>query len=187
MDGHFVPNISIGPAVAASLSPLVHRFGATMEVHLMITGPERYLEEFARAGGDLLLVHVETCPHLNRTVQTIHELGKRAGVVVNPATPLSTLDEILPDVDQVLLMTVNPGFGGQEFIESSLAKIRRLAAMMADRNITRVPIEVDGGVHLQTIRAVQDAGAAIAVAGSAVFDSRGPIAGNLDALRAACR
>ncbi len=186
MDGHFVPNITIGPAITAAIKPLAVEHGAILEVHLMIEQPERYLADFAKAGGDLILVHVETCPHLHRTVQTIHELGKKAGVVLNPATPLVTLEEILPDIEQVLLMTVNPGFGGQSFIASSLEKIRRLSATLAERGLTeRVQIEVDGGINAETIRGVREAGATVSVAGSAVFNTAASVAKNLDALRAA--
>ncbi len=186
MDGHFVPNITIGPLIAAAIESLVHDRGAILEVHLMIEQPERYLADFAKAGGDLILVHVETCPHLHRTVQTIHELGKQAGVVLNPATPLVALEEILPDVEQVLLMTVNPGFGGQAFIPGSLDKIRRLAETLRKRGLAdRVHIEVDGGVHQQTIRSVREAGATVAVAGSAVFNREASIAENLERLHRA--
>jgi ribulose-phosphate 3-epimerase len=187
MDGHFVPNISFGPAVVEVVSPLARQFGALVEVHLMISEPQRYLEEFVRAGGNVILVHVEVCPHLHRTIQMIHQLGAAAGVVVNPATPLAALDEILPDIDHVLVMTVNPGFGGQEFISQSLDKIRHLREMLRERGLHDTPIEVDGGVHVATIRGVQEAGANIAVAGSAVFNSEHSPAENLDALRAACQ
>jgi len=186
MDGRFVPNISIGPLVAEAIAPLLKQRSALMEVHLMIVEPERYLADFVRAGANMLQVHVETCPHLHRTIQQIKELGVAAGVVLNPATPLSMLDEILPDIDQVLLMTVNPGFGGQKFIESSLGKIQRLAEILKQRGLSHVPIEVDGGVHAGTIRQIQAAGASIAVAGSAVFNREAPVAKNLDALTAAC-
>jgi len=186
MDGHFVPNISFGPAVVELVAPMAHEFGALVEVHLMITEPERYLDSFAKAGGDVLLVHVETCPHLHRTVQMVHELDAAAGVVLNPGTSLSTLEEILPDIDQILLMTVNPGFGGQEFIPSTLEKIRRLRRTLIERGSEATPIEVDGGVHAQTIAHVQEAGAQIAVAGSAVFNHEGSVGNNLDALRGAC-
>ena len=116
MDGHFVPNITIGPLIVQAVRPLADRYGAVVDVHLMIEKPERYLADFARAGADVLTVHVETCPHLHRTVQAIRELGVRPGVTLNPATPLATLEEILPFVDLVLVMSVNPGFGGQSYI-----------------------------------------------------------------------
>ncbi len=185
MDGHFVPNISFGPAVVATVSPLAKQFNAVVEVHLMITQPERYIEDFVRAGADLVLVHVETCVHLHRTVQLIRQHGAAAGVVLNPATSLMTLDEILPYVEQVLVMTVNPGFGGQEFIPTSLAKIRQLKSILQERKLSKVRIEVDGGIHTQTIRDVEEAGAQIAVAGTAVFEGQGTIAANIDSLRTA--
>jgi len=130
MDGHFVPNITIGPLIVEAVRPVADRRGAVVDVHLMIERPERYLADFARAGADILTVHVETCPHLHRTVQAIRELGVRPGVTLNPATSLTTLDEILPYVDLVLIMSVNPGFGGQSYIPTSTAKIARLRAML---------------------------------------------------------
>jgi len=186
MDGRFVPNISFGPDVVKDLTPLAHATGAIVEVHLMIVEPERYLEAFRRAGGDLILVHVETCPHLHRTLQTIRQLGAARGVVLNPATPLAAIEEVLGDVEQVLVMTVNPGFGGQEFIPECLGKVRRLREMLARRGLDHVCVEVDGGVHASTIRAAQDAGADVAVTGSAVFNSAGSVASQLAQLRAAC-
>jgi ribulose-phosphate 3-epimerase len=183
MDGHFVPNITMGPIVVKALRPLVSQFGSMLEVHLMITQPERYLADFAQAGADGLIVHVETCPHLHRTIQNLRELGVRPGVTLNPATPLVTLEEILPDVEQVLVMTVNPGFGGQEFIPASLDKIARLRTMLMNRGLARIPIEVDGGIHAGTIAAVAKAGATIAVAGSAVFSGQSSVATNIQALR----
>ncbi|HBY96616.1 MAG TPA: ribulose-phosphate 3-epimerase [Chloroflexi bacterium] len=135
MDGHFVPNITIGSLVVEALRPLAREFGALLDVHLMIEKPERSLDDFAQAGADILTVHVETCPHLHRTVQTIRALGVRPGVTLNPATPLVTLEEILPDVDLVLIMSVNPGFGGQRFIPASLNKIARLRGMLDRRGL----------------------------------------------------
>jgi ribulose-phosphate 3-epimerase len=182
MDGRFVPNISMGPQVVKALRPLADEFGARVETHLMIVEPERYLGDFAKAGTDMLIVHVETCPHLNRTVQQIRELGVRPAVTLNPATPLGLLEEILPDVEQVLVMTVNPGFGGQEFIPSSLDKIARLRDTLARRGLAHVAIEVDGGIHAGTIADVARAGATIAVAGSAVFSQKATVAENMRAL-----
>lgn len=182
MDGQFVPNITFGPLVVEALRPLADSFGAILETHLMIVQPERYLADFVRAGADLVLVHVETCPHLHRTIQNIHQLGVKAGVVINPATPLVTLDEILPDVEQILLMTVNPGFGGQELIPATLDKITRLRHILVERNLSHIPIEVDGGVNRDTMGAIARAGADIFVAGSAVFNSRTSIAENLKSL-----
>ena len=186
MDGHFVPNISIGPAVTAAVAELARAAGAIVEVHLMITEPERYIHDFVRAGGNLILVHVETCPHLHRSVQMIHQLGVEAGVVLNPASPIVLLEEILPDIEQILMMTVNPGFGEQEYISDSTGKIRRMRAVLDEQGLAHVPIEVDGGVHPGTIGQIQAAGAQIAVAGSAVFNKHASVAANLDALRAAC-
>jgi ribulose-phosphate 3-epimerase len=185
MDGQFVPNLSMGPQVVRAVRPLADRFAATVHVHLMITDPDRYLVEFARAGAHGMSVHVEACPHLHRTVQSIRDLGARPGVALNPATPLMMLEDILPEVDLVLVMSVEPGFGGQEFIPSSLERITRLREMLLRRGLGRVRIAVDGGVHLQTIAAIARAGAAIAVAGSAVFGEGGSVAHNLEALRQA--
>jgi len=165
MDGHFVPNITIGPAVVAAVRRITD---LPLDVHLMIEEPDRYLEEFAAAGADWITVHVEVCRHLHRTVARIKELGRKAGAVLNPATPLASLTEILPDLDLVMLMSVNPGFGGQSFISSSVDKIRELRAMIARRGLA-VGIEVDGGIGPATIGAVAAAGANIFVAGSAVF------------------
>jgi ribulose-phosphate 3-epimerase len=185
MDGQFVPNITIGPLVVQSLRPLANEFQATLDVHLMIIQPERYLADFRRAGADIINVHVETCPHLHRTIQIIRELGAGAGVAINPATPLVSLEEILPDIDQVIVMTVNPGFGGQELIPSTVEKIARLSCRLMERNLARVALEVDGGVHEQTIAAMATAGATYAVTGSAVFNAKASVADNLKALRKA--
>jgi len=165
MDGHFVPNITIGPPVVASVRKIT---GLPLDVHLMIADADRYIEDFARAGADWITVHVEACPHLHRTIGRIKELGKKAGAVLNPATPLVSLDEILGDVDLVMLMSVNPGFGGQSFIRSSIDKIKTLRKMIEERGL-EVGIEVDGGVSPTTIAEVSGAGANIFVAGSAVF------------------
>jgi len=165
MDGHFVPNITIGPPVVAGIRKST---GLPLDVHLMISKPDQYLEQFAAAGADWITVHVETCPHLHRTIGRIKELGKKAGAVLNPATPLSTLDFILADLDLVMLMSVNPGFGGQSFIPFTVDKIRRLRRMIRERNLG-VGIEVDGGIAPATIAAVAQAGANIFVAGSAVY------------------
>jgi ribulose-phosphate 3-epimerase len=178
MDGHFVPNITIGPDVvraarAATMLPL--------DVHLMIEAPDRYLEAFARAGADWIGVHVEATSHLHRAIQQIKELGKRASVSVNPATPLAWVEPILEHVDMVLLMTVNPGFGGQSFIPSVLPKIRALRRWIDERNLP-VLIEVDGGVNTRTLPELVAAGVDIFVAGSAVFGGRS-IEANVKALK----
>jgi len=186
MDGQFVPNITIGPPVVASVRKITD---LPLDVHLMIKNADQYLEDFAKAGADWITVHVEACPHLNRTITRIKELGKKAGAVLNPATPLASLDEILQDVDLVMLMSVNPGYGGQSFIVSSLDKIRRLRKMIEARGL-EVGIEVDGGVSPTTIDDVAGAGANIFVAGSAVFgqpDYAGIIKELKDSCAAACK
>jgi ribulose-phosphate 3-epimerase len=181
MDGHFVPNITIGPPVVAALRKVTR---LPLDVHLMIEAPERYLADFARAGAGILTVHVETCPHLHRTVQQIRELGVRPGVTLNPATSLETVREILPYVEQVLVMTVNPGFGGQRYIPTMTDKIARLAEMIraASRD---VDIEVDGGIDPSTIAAVAAAGANVFVAGTSVFGHPEGVTAGIAALRAA--
>ncbi|HEB50336.1 MAG TPA: ribulose-phosphate 3-epimerase [Desulfobulbus sp.] len=165
MDGHFVPNITIGPLVVRAAREVTK---LPLDVHLMITEPDRYLDDFAAAGADWITVHVEACTHLHRTIHRIRDLGCRAGAVLNPATSLATLDYILADVDLVMLMSVNPGFGGQSFIESSLDKIRTLRQRLDAVN-PEAGIEVDGGVSPATIGRIAAAGANIFVAGSAVY------------------
>lgn len=181
MDGHFVPNITIGPPVVAAVRRVTN---LPLDVHLMIEAPERYLDDFARAGANILTVHVETCPHLHRTVQRIRELGMRAGVTLNPATAVETLREVLPFVDQVLVMTVNPGWGGQEFIPTMPAKIGRVAALIAETGSV-AEIEVDGGIDVTTTPAVVAAGARVLVAGTAIFGSRTGVGEAIAALRSA--
>lgn len=185
MDGHFVPNLSMGPQVVRSLRSVADRFNSRLHVHLMIMEPDRYLADFIRAGANSVSVHVETCPHLHRTIQEIRALGARSGVALNPATPLSTLEEVLPELDFVLVMTVEPGFGGQEFILSSLDKIDRLRRMLMERRLDRVLIAVDGGIHTQTVSAVVRAGATVLVAGSAIFNEKATVAENLLQLQSA--
>jgi ribulose-phosphate 3-epimerase len=182
MDGRFVPNITIGPLVveAARKSTTL-----PLDVHLMIVEPERYLADFAHAGADIILVHQETCPHLHRTIEQIKQLGKKAGVVLNPSTPLSTLEEILPSLDQILIMSVNPGFGGQSFIESSVDKVKRLHHML-DECGSHAAIEIDGGIDTKTAPRVVTAGATLLVAGSAVFRAPGGAGEGVRRLRAAC-
>jgi ribulose-phosphate 3-epimerase len=179
MDGHFVPNITIGPLVVAALRPLTH---LPLDVHLMIEQPDRYLEDFTRAGADVITVQVEACPHLHRTVQAIKALGVRAGVTLNPATPLAALEEILPDVDLALIMSVNPGFGGQVYIPTSTARIRRLRHML-DALDAPIELEVDGGIKASNAGEVVAAGATVLVAGSAVFGGPATIAENIARLR----
>ena len=182
MDGHFVPNITIGPLIVEALRPVTQ---LPLDVHLMIEQPERYLANFAQAGANRITVHIETCPHIHRTIQQIKELGCMAGITLNPGTPLFTLEEILPDVDLVLIMSVNPGFGGQSYIPGSTAKINRLRGML-DAIGSEAEIEVDGGVNPQTVKEIVDAGATVLVAGSAVFNKRELIAENILRLRALC-
>ncbi|MGA7730317.1 MAG: ribulose-phosphate 3-epimerase [Chloroflexia bacterium] len=181
MDGHFVPNISVGPLVIKSMRP---HCKIPIEAHLMIERPELYIRQFAKAGADYIIVHVETCPHLHRTIQQIRGEGKGAGVAINPSTPLAALEEILSYVDMVIVMTVNPGFGGQEFIESMLPKIRRLRAMIED-NKYDCDIEVDGGIHEKTVADAVTAGANLLVAGSAVYAAPDGVAAAIARLRAA--
>jgi ribulose-phosphate 3-epimerase len=182
MDGHFVPNITIGPLIAAAAKRSTSK---VIDVHLMIEHPERYLEAFAKAGADHLVVHVETCPHLHRTVQQIRELGVKPGVTLNPATPVEALNEILPYVDLVLVMSVNPGFGGQSYIPTSTAKIAKVRRMLDERGLVDVELEVDGGIGPDNAAAVVRAGATALVAGSAVYNARASVAENLRRLREA--
>ena len=167
MDGHFVPNITIGPLVVAGLRSVTQ---IPFDVHLMIENPDQYIPEFARAGSDIITVHQEAGAHLHRTVQLIKSLGKKAGVSINPATPVGSLEVILDELDLVLIMSVNPGFGGQSFIETCLPKIERLRRMIDQRGLA-IALEVDGGVKLDNIGRIAAAGAHVFVAGSAVFGS----------------
>ena len=183
MDGHFVPNMTFGPLIVAAIKPIAAAAGVPLDVHLMIEKPERLIPEFAEAGADFLTVHVETCPHLHRTVQQIKELGVRAGVTLNPATPLITLEEILPFADQLLVMSVNPGFGGQSYIPTSTAKIARLRQMLTARGLGKIDIEVDGGIKPGNAAEVAGAGATVLVVGSGIFKGQGTIAENITALR----
>jgi ribulose-phosphate 3-epimerase len=168
MDGHFVPNITLGPVVVAAIRPATR---LPLDVHLMIESPEKYVADFANAGADIITVHQEACAHLHRLVQQIKELGKRAGVAINPATSVGTLEEILPFVDLVLVMTVNPGFGGQAFIETMPRKIAAMRKMIDDRKLN-IELEVDGGIYGETAPRVVQAGANVLVAGSAIFNKR---------------
>jgi ribulose-phosphate 3-epimerase len=169
MDGRFVPNITIGPPVVRALRAATK---LPLDVHLMIVEPERYLDAFAEAGADIISVHLEASPHLHRTIQHIRGLGKRASVAVNPHSPLGGLDVVLPDLDMVLLMTVNPGFGGQQFIDAVVPKIAELREEITSRRL-EVDIEVDGGIAPDTVAAVVAAGANVLVAGSAIFGAPG--------------
>lgn len=165
MDGHFVPNLTFGPPVIAALRQVTK---LPFDVHLMVMNPQELIEPFVQAGADILTVHAETAPHMHRLIQTIKASGVRAAVSLNPATSLTTIEEVLSDLDMVLIMSVNPGFGGQQFIPESINKIKRLRQLIESRNL-KVDIEVDGGINKTTARTVVDAGATILVAGSAVY------------------
>jgi len=170
MDGHFVPNFTFGPPVVSALRK---RTGLPLDVHLMISDPDRYLTRFAEAGADYLTVHAEACPHLHGTLQRIRKEGRKAGVSLNPSTPLSNIEWVLEEADLILLMSVNPGWGGQTFIPSILNKIEELAGIARARSLP-FELEVDGGIHRENCRHVADAGATVLVAGSAVFCSPDP-------------
>lgn len=176
MDGHFVPNITLGPPIVQAVRP---HTTLPLDVHLMIEQPERYVADFAKAGADVITVHAEACPHLHRVVHLIKEHGAKAGVAINPATPAHVLQEILPDLDLVLVMTVNPGFGGQAFIERTVGKISQLRTWGTELGLSSLHLEVDGGITAETAPLVAGAGADVLVAGSAVFgkaDRAGAIA-----------
>lgn len=166
MDGHFVPNITLGPPIVQAIRP---HTSLTLDVHLMIEQPELYIADFAKAGADLITVHAETCPHLHRVIHLIKEFGVKAGVAINPATPAHVLQEVLPDLDLVLVMTVNPGFGGQAFIERTVNKISQLREWISNSDNPNIHIEVDGGITAETAPLVVEVGADVLVAGSAVF------------------
>ena len=170
MDGHFVPNITIGPPVVRSIKRVAK---VPLDVHLMITDPDRYIDAFAEAGASMISVHVEVLPHLHRTVHAIRALGVKAGVVLNPATPVGALEQMAGDVDYVLVMSVNPGFGGQTFIPRSESKVREVRALL-DRAGSQAPIEIDGGIDARTAPRVVAAGASILVAGAAIFHTSDP-------------
>ena len=167
MDGHFVPNITIGPMITEAVNRVTD---LPLDVHLMIENPDQYIADFANAGADYISVHAEACTHLNRTISLIRQCGARPGVALNPATPVQTLEWVLEEVDFVLLMSVNPGFGGQSFIRNTLDRIRIVKQMISDKNLQTL-IQVDGGVNASTIREISDAGVDSFVAGSAIFGS----------------
>ena len=181
MDGHFVPNITIGPPVVASIRPAT---ALPFDVHLMIERPERYVSDFVRAGADIITLHVEACPHLHDTIRLVKELGVRAGVSLNPATPVSAVEEFLPHVDLVLVMSVNPGFGGQSFIPSTLPKVVEMRRILDDRKLG-AELEVDGGINASNAAEIVRAGADVLVAGNSVFKAEEGISGALRRLRAA--
>ncbi len=181
MDGRFVPVITFGPTLVAAIRKAVN---ITLDIHMMVEHPEEQIAAFRDAGGDILNVHIEACPHPHRVLGEIHKLGAKAGLSVNPGTPLGALDELLSEVDQVMLMAVNPGWGGQSFIEASVDKVTRLRAEL-DRRGLSADIEVDGGINLTTGPRCAAAGASVLVAGSFVYNDRSPVADNVRALRAA--
>lgn len=166
MDGHFVPNITIGPLIVDAIRPITK---LPLDVHLMIENPDQYIEAFAKAGADYITVHVEACRHLHRTIQNIKSFGVKAGVVLNPATPVESIQHIIGDIDMVLLMSVNPGFGGQKFIPEVLPKIRRVKELAEEKGLT-LEIEIDGGVNPETAKQCMEAGANVLVAGSAIYN-----------------
>jgi len=170
MDGRFVPNISFGMSIIKQMRPTTTK---TFDVHLMIVEPEKYAEEFKKAGADILTVHLEACTHLHRNIQQIKSLGMRAGVALNPHTPVSLLKDVLQDIDLVLMMSVNPGFGGQKFIPNTINKLKELKGMITAQNLS-TKIEVDGGVTLENAKAIIDAGADVLVAGNTVFSATDP-------------
>jgi ribulose-phosphate 3-epimerase len=182
MDGHFVPNITIGPLIVEAIRPIT---SLPVDVHLMIEAPERYVGDFAQAGADIITVQWEACPHLHRVIQAIKDLGLKAGVAVNPATPVASLADILADLDLVLIMSVNPGFGGQTFIPNTIRKLHALRQMMGEQEAS-CEVEVDGGINAETAPGVIGAGAEVLVAGSAVFNRKASVAENIAALRRSC-
>ncbi|MBI3610261.1 MAG: ribulose-phosphate 3-epimerase [Nitrospirae bacterium] len=168
MDGHFVPNFTIGPPIVKAIRKVTR---LPLDVHLMMTNPDDFISDFIKAGSNYITVHVETCPHLHRMIQSIKEEGVKAGVTLNPATPLSSVEEILGEVDLLLIMSVNPGFGGQSFIPSILEKLRRARKMIDERG-AKVELEIDGGIKVENVAAIAQAGADIFVSGSAIFQSK---------------
>ncbi len=171
MDGHFVPNITVGPLIVQALRP---RTKLPLDVHLMIENPERYIDAFAEAGADYLTVQVEACVHLHGVLQAVKSAGMKAGVALNPHSPLSTIEEVLSDLDLILIMSVNPGFGGQKFIPQALDKLRRTRKLLRQRNLPHIEIEVDGGVKLENAKEIVEAGAEILVSGSGIFGTPDP-------------
>lgn len=179
MDGHFVPNITMGPLVVEAVRRCTT---LPLEAHLMISNPERYIEAFAKAGADVIIVHQEVCPHLHRVLKQIQSCGKQTGVALNPSTPVFMLEDMLPFIDLVLIMTINPGFGGQDLIPETLPKISKVRQMIVERGL-QCDIEVDGGIHEQTVPLVVQAGANLLVAGSAIYNTRESVEQALARLR----
>lgn len=185
MDGHFVPNLTIGPQVVKAIKPIAVQGNIPLDVHLMVENPERLIPSFISGGADIITVHVETCNHLHRTLQQIYELGAKPSVTLNPGTSLTLIEEVLADVAQVLVMSVNPGFGGQHFIPATMDKISRLKEMLSLRGLNHVDIEVDGGIKTQNAAEVVAAGATVLVVGTGIFNSKSRIAENIKNLRQA--
>lgn len=183
MDGHFVPNITVGPLVVAAIRP---HTSLPLDVHLMIEAPEKYIQQFAQAGANIITVHVEVCPHLHRVVESIKELGVKAGVSLNPSTPLTAVDEVLPALDLVLLMSVNPGFGGQQFIESTVGKTARLRNRLDELGLA-AELEIDGGINAEIAPRVAKAGGRVLVAGAAVFNKKESVSQALGRIRESLR
>ena len=181
MDGHFVPNITVGAPVVASVRSWT---SLPLDVHLMIEHPERHISDFVASGADIITVHVEACTHLHRTIESIKQMGKKAGVALNPATPLSSIEEIIPHVDLILVMSVNPGFGGQAFIPESLEKISRLRRMLDDKRLT-IELEVDGGITINNAPSIVEAGANVLAVGNSVFKAKEGISQALQKIRGA--
>ena len=180
MDGQFVPNLTMGPMIVAAIRPWTT---LPLDVHMMIAAPDRFISRFVEAGADIITVHAEACTHLHRVVQQVRDSGARVGVAINPATPVSAVEQVLADLDQVLVMTVNPGFGGQVFIESVVEKIRSVRELL-DRRQSPADLEVDGGINADTARVAVEAGARILVAGSAVYNQQASVAEAISGLRA---
>ena len=180
MDGNFVPNITMGPMIVDAIRGST---GLPFDLHMMVQAPERYIDDFASAGADIITVHAEACRHLHRTVHQIREAGKRPSVALSPATPIAAIEEVIADLDQALVMTVNPGFGGQAFIPSMLSKIGRVRAMIDERGLS-TDLQVDGGISVSTAASVVQAGANVLVAGSAVYNDRISVAEGIAAIRA---
>lgn len=182
MDGNFVPNITMGPMIVDAIRSWT---SLPFDLHMMVEAPERYIDDFASAGADIITVHAEACRHLHRTVHQIREAGKKPSVAISPATPVATIEEVLNDLDQALVMTVNPGFGGQAFIESMLGKVSRVRALIDKRGLS-TDLQVDGGVSASTAASVVQAGANVLVAGSAVYNDRMSVAEGIATIRACC-
>ncbi|HEY7065210.1 MAG TPA: ribulose-phosphate 3-epimerase [Chloroflexota bacterium] len=185
MDGQFVPNITIGPLVVDAIRPLVRSYDGTIETHLMIADADRYLDDFRKAGADMITVHLEACPDVRRTIRRIHELGARAGVAIKPRTALREIEPVLDDLDLVLVMSVEPGFGGQKFMDGSLERIAAVRRLLDERGRGQVEIGTDGGLNQDTLGLVARAGTTIAVAGSALFNSKASVDENFQALNRA--